>query len=146
MLPVIESRWDANEPAVLSMHRGNLISLNEQAAERGRNELRALLDLLTRRSRTVFLTTTELSDLYRQGWSLRQIGGRWLLRCRLGEAVRITLPFPVRHITAAASGSSGAGDIVVYDEPTGEIEISGGDYWITPGSAKTSTIEITTGV
>lgn len=68
-----------NSPAVIQPHRNNYCVYPENAVENRLAELNRLLEMLCRRG-VYFLTSAELGDLYRQGWSERFIAGNTLIR------------------------------------------------------------------
>ena len=67
------------EPAVVQTHRANYTVLESEYADRRLAMLDSLLRKLSEKG-VHYLTSGELGDLYRQGWSTRKIGGRQLLR------------------------------------------------------------------
>lgn len=81
----IKRQWDSNEPAVLNMHRVNLVCFNKSLQERGWQNFEALLQAMQSMGNVRFLTSSEAGDIYRQGWSARKTGDRLLLRV-LGPA------------------------------------------------------------
>ena len=64
---------ELHEPIIISSHRKNYC---EYDTARKENNFKRLDDLLTALDKmdAVYLTSTELGDLYRQGWSLRSNG------------------------------------------------------------------------
>ena len=72
---VIEKVWTVyREPAVVSTHRENYCSFDSGHVEACLERLDRLLAWLAGRG-AYFLTSAELGDLYRRGWSERRIGG-----------------------------------------------------------------------
>jgi hypothetical protein len=127
VLPVIRSRWAEGEPAVVSTHRANYVSLDAVRAETGFTELSALLQSL-HDCGARFLTTAEVSDLYRQGWSLREFGGTKILRRWSPEAEPVRLPCSVTGATAIPDGreylAMADGACVVLDLPAGDYRLT----------------------
>ena len=68
-----------NEPSIISTHRINYASLDEEMIERRLNELEKLLCGLTKMN-VNFLTTGEISQIYRYGWSVRHAGNKTVIR------------------------------------------------------------------
>jgi hypothetical protein len=77
-----------NEPTIISTHRINYVSLDEEMIEKRYSELEKLLQGLSQMKMN-FLTTVEVSQLYRQGWSARKSGDKTILR-KWHEDARIT--------------------------------------------------------
>lgn len=67
------------EPSIVQTHRANYAVIGAGCSERRLGMLNLLLDKLTRKG-VYYLTSGELGDLYRQGWSIRRTGGKTLLR------------------------------------------------------------------
>ena len=67
------------EPAVVQTHRANYTVFSAEHANRCLDMLNSLLSKLSAKG-VHYLTTGELGDLYRQGWSIRNVGGKQLLR------------------------------------------------------------------
>ncbi len=67
------------EPSIVSTHRINYVSLDKKMVEKRFSELGKLLDGLCKMG-VHFLTTSEVSQLYRQGWSVRKFGNKTILR------------------------------------------------------------------
>ena len=68
-----------DSPAVIQSHRANYCTYPFEAEAVRLNELDRLLGMLDRRG-VYFLTTPELGDLYRQGWSKRSLAGGTVIR------------------------------------------------------------------
>lgn len=75
----IEAVWARNEPAILSSHRLNFISWNDEFTSRGFEEMERLLAWLAQFGDVQFLSTAEVSSIYRDGTSVRTIGNRELI-------------------------------------------------------------------
>lgn len=124
---VIRARWLEGEPAMISTHRANYVSLDPQRIESGFRELRRLLESLTTATATRFLTTAEVADLYRRGWSLRACGRRRVLRIyadapapvRIEGAYEVALPLPEGQALPVVRD----GDWSVIEAPAGEYEL-----------------------
>lgn len=127
VLPVIRRRWSENEPALVSTHRVHYAALDPAIAARGRGELRRLLTTLADIPRIRFLTTTEVSDLYRRGWSLRTVGGGHILRKWDADADPIRLPFALDHVTSLPDGCEFGCQL---DGAEAIAELPEGDYWL----------------
>jgi hypothetical protein len=82
-----------NEPAVISTHRINYVSLNEQMVDMRYFELEKLLQGLCEMG-VCFLTTAEVSQMYRQGWSARPFGNKTILRKWHEDACITEVPMP----------------------------------------------------
>jgi hypothetical protein len=125
-LAVAQARWGEGEPAVISTHRLHYVSLAAGVVDRGLAQLAELLDGLTAAG-ACFLTSAELGDIYRQGWSLRAFGDRRLLR------VWSATHDPIRVAAAAAhvrSLTGGVGGTVLRDGQASVIEAPLGTYWL----------------
>ena len=68
-----------NEPAIISTHRINYVSFDNEMVEKRYFELEKLLNGLSK-MKINFLTTSEVGQLYRQGWSERKFGSKTILR------------------------------------------------------------------
>ena len=100
MIPVISNRLKVlNEPAIISTHRINYVSLNKELVELRCRELEKLLAALEGKG-AYFLTTGEVADLYRSGWSLRQFGKQAVLRKWVKDADPIMLQEQYKTLTA----------------------------------------------
>ncbi len=119
--PVVLRRWAEGEPAVISTHRSNYVSMNPKHDDAGYAKLDDLLGRLAARGAR-FLSTAEIGDLYRQGWSLRSDGAVKILRKWADDAEPIRLPAGVTSATALPSGRS----FTVGSD--GTVEIPPGDY------------------
>ena len=73
------------EPVVISTHRSNYCSSNPKQLTKGLKRLATVLAALEKRQ-VIFLTSGELGDLYRQGWSSRLYGEQLLYRRWFAEA------------------------------------------------------------
>ena len=80
-----------HEPAIISTHRVNYVSLDKEMAGRRHAELETLLAGLCKRG-VSFLTTAEVGQLYRQGWSERRFGDKRVIRKWCGDAEDAVLP------------------------------------------------------
>ena len=90
VLQTIERNFSVfKEPCVISTHRSNYCSLSQAENEKNIARLQCVLGSLQKRG-AIFLTTGELGDLYRQGWSCRRLGQEWLFRCWFAEAQKPT--------------------------------------------------------
>lgn len=67
------------DPAIIQPHRINYCVFPEDIAEKRLKELDRLLEMLSNRG-VYFLTTAELSDIYRQGYSKRKLSNGTVLR------------------------------------------------------------------
>ena len=61
--------WDNNEPAIISTHRGNYVSLFPEKSKEGRVKLKELLSLLSPH-KPVYLSSYEVAQRYKKGNSL----------------------------------------------------------------------------
>lgn len=96
----ITATWARNEPVIANNHRINYVNLDRNVVQKGYATLTAVLQWLTAQENVHFLTTTEVGDLYRRGYSLRQIGPRRVLR-QWSQATRpIRLAAPVQRISS----------------------------------------------
>jgi len=127
VLPVIRRRWAENEPALISTHRVHYAALDPEIPEQGRCELRTLLAALADIPGIRFLTTTEVSDLYRNGWSLRKIGDAHILRKWDADAAEIRLPLAASRATSLPDGREFRGRSdgmeTVFDLPEGDYRV-----------------------
>lgn len=126
VLPVIRRRWAANEPAVICTHRANYVSLNPAIPESGFRELASLLGALSRAGAR-FITSAELGDLYRNGWSVRRVGESRIVRKWSDDAGEIRLRPPVRSVTSLPDGKDmkavGDGSDIVLTLPLGDYRV-----------------------
>lgn len=124
---VIRARWAEGEPAVISTHRANYVSLDPALAEDGRRELERLLAALATAGAR-FLTSAEVGDLYRRGWSLRAVGARHVLRVWSEDAGEVRLPGRWRAARELPHGVEHAGhadaDATVFVLGVGEYTVS----------------------
>lgn len=81
-LRAIRACWDRQEPAIVSIHRVNLIAADSEQLR----EMDRLLELLDRVEGIRYLSTREVGDLYRNGWCLRDFGPDLLLRIWSSDA------------------------------------------------------------
>lgn len=127
VLDVIRARWSENEPAIISTHRANYVSLDPARAETGFAELRRLLRSLSADTPARFLTTAEVADIYRQGWSLRSCGDRRILRVYAEDPEPIRVPRPCDRaisLTGTAEFSAASdGQHVVLNPSPGEYAL-----------------------
>jgi len=125
---VIRTRWSEGEPAMISTHRANYVSLDSQRAEAGLQQLDSLLSMLSERTDARFLTSTEVGDLYRRGWSVRTIGQTRILRRWSEEADEIRLPAGESMVIALPDGREFAGtsdgDETVFELPPGDYALA----------------------
>lgn len=99
---VVESCWRRNEPVIVNTHRAGYVNFDAARAVAGRELLAELLAWLSAQERVRFLTTAEVGGLYRDGYSVREIGARRVLRqwsqpkreVRLAGAVERVVPLP----------------------------------------------------
>jgi len=95
--PIIQRLWAQGEPAVVSSHRIHYVSLRPENVDQGFARLEDLLGRLTAAGAR-FLTSAELGDLYRQGWSLRAVGPKQILRKWSEDSEPIRFPNNARHL------------------------------------------------
>lgn len=74
------------EPAVISTHRANYCGWNPGRQDASLERLHTVLTTLSRNG-AIFLTSGELADLYRQGWSCRRFNRQCLLRKWFDSAI-----------------------------------------------------------
>lgn len=80
VLTVVKRNIDKfSEPSIISTHRINYVSLDDEIMERRLSELEKLLHRLSEMS-VHFLATSEVAQLYRRGWSARKFGDKTILR------------------------------------------------------------------
>ena len=80
VLTVVKRNIDKfSEPSIISTHRINYVSLDDEMMERRLSELEKLLHRLSEMS-VHFLATSEVAQLYRRGWSARKFGDKTILR------------------------------------------------------------------
>jgi hypothetical protein len=123
----ISANWQRNEPAVINTHRGNYVSLDSEKAALGRQALRELLVWLMQQNGVRFLTTAEVGQLYRDGYSVRQVGKERLLRqwSRPRMTVRISEP-----VTRVVSLSTSCEQTLRRDGKDVVLEVAEGDYLV----------------
>lgn len=123
---VAEKRWKENEPAVISTHRVRYVSLRRDDAERGYAELEKLLMILVGKKDVCFLSTAEVSDLYRKGWSTRETSGGVILRNWSENSGDIILNGSFAEIRSLPDGGtipfrSHGSDQIVASPPLGDF-------------------------
>jgi len=124
---VIRARWSEGEPAVVSTHRANYVSLDPGFAEDGRRQLaRLLADLAAAGAR--FLTTAEVGDLYRRGWSLRAAGEQHILRFWSESGAQVRVPGTWAAARALPDGREHPGQAA---GAATEFRLPVGDYRLT---------------
>ncbi len=126
VLPVIRRRWAANQPAVLSTHRIHYVSHNAEAVDKGYAQLRQLLGALCDESAR-FLTTAEVGDIYRMGWSAKPVGGGLVVRKYADWAGEIPLSRPVHRVLALPDGQE---QQFTSDDEGAVLDLPLGDYWV----------------
>lgn len=90
--------WQRNEPVVVNTHRINYVGLDPQRCDEGYETLTALLNWLAAQERVRFLTTAELGQLYRDGYSIRQIGAQRLLRQWSQPVMTLEIPGSITRV------------------------------------------------
>jgi hypothetical protein len=100
----LEGAMARGELAVLSIHRVQLVSMDESVAAAGRRQLGHLLRLLGESGGVRFLVDDEVAQLRRQGWSVIQRGGLTVYRNWTDEDR--TLPAPDGTVRFVRAGSS----------------------------------------
>lgn len=98
------------EPSVIQLHRGHICSPDEESSRIRLNELNKLLGELARR-KVFFLTSGELGELYRRGWSERKTASGTILRkwsmCKLDRDPGEVLALPSMRKTSLTAQSIG---------------------------------------
>lgn len=98
------------EPSVIQLHRGHICSLDEESSRIRLNELDKLLKEFARR-KVFFLSSGELGELYRRGWSERKVVDGTILRkwaiCKLDRDLGEVLELPTMKKTTIAEQSVG---------------------------------------
>lgn len=92
----IEEAWAKGEPAIVGAHRANYVSLDPVAGSEGYGQLERLLSALTKEHPDlVFLTSWEVGQLYRKGWSCVRYGSDLICRNYSDTECEMTWPFEV---------------------------------------------------
>lgn len=99
----LEEAMDEGEPAVLSIHRVQLVSRDAAVARAGRAQLAEVIRLLEDRGGVRFLVDLEVEQLHDRGWSAIQRGGLVVLRNWTDEARVIAAPDGTEHLVGARS-------------------------------------------
>ncbi|MHC4872213.1 MAG: hypothetical protein ACYTFY_10245 [Planctomycetota bacterium] len=129
VLKAIKNTWTLNEPAIVSTHRKQYVSLNKDNTDKGYANLETLLTDLSAEDGIRYLSTAEVSDLYRQGWSARQAAKGVLVRKWSDSAEEIRLYGDDKQSACSLSDGktyssvSDKGDII-FDLPLGDYLIS----------------------
>lgn len=126
---VIRTRWSEGEPAVISTHRANYVSFEPERAQTGRIELSRLLRRLTEADGVRFLTSAELGDIFRQGWSRREVAGGAILRVWAEQPDEIRVSGAGLSVRALPEGPAYAG---IADGADTVFELPPGDYLLCP--------------
>ena len=118
LMKVIERNFKVyGEPAVISTHRSAYVSHDPEMEAVRLRELENLLALLEKRG-VLFLTTSELGSLYRNGWSLRSFGTRKIFRkwseCEVPPGCGTALELPAMK------------EVVIREKSLGNYLIPGG--------------------
>jgi hypothetical protein len=100
VLRVSKKRWEENEPAIISTHRIHYASLNKERMNKSLAELKKLLSGFVMVKGVHFLTSAELGSIYRNGWSIRQIGKRRILRKWSSNSPEIRIKGKINSITS----------------------------------------------
>lgn len=110
MNTVITNLKKRHEPGIISTHRANYVSFLPEVSEIRYEQLDKLLGALSAYG-VYFLTSGELGDLYRQGYSTRCVGEKTLLRkwniCPLGLKVHEAFELPSMKKVAINANSQG---------------------------------------
>lgn len=121
VLNTVERVWNFHrEPAVISTHRCNYCSLDPGYKAGNLKRLAAVLEALCRRG-ALFLTSGELGDLYRQGWSERKIGNKVLYRKWFDDAGISRMP-PGNHLLASKPVPPGQQDHQKFNQGKNDEE------------------------
>lgn len=124
---VIHSCWNGNEPVVTNTHRSNYVSLDPVKSNAGRELLRQLLAWISAQENVRYLTTSELGQLYRDGYSVRQMGTQRLVRQWSQPSMTVRLSEPVERVVSLPSGRE---QTFSRDENNIVIELNEGDYLV----------------
>jgi hypothetical protein len=119
--------WERGEPVVINTHRGNYVNLDAAQAEQGRGVLAALLQWLAAQDGVRFLTTAELGQLYRDGYSLRAIGAGRVLRQWSQPQQTVRIPGPVARVSSLPSGHE---QKFCRDGEDIVLKLEAGDYFV----------------
>jgi hypothetical protein len=119
--------WQRGEPVVINTHRSKYVNLDEEQAARGYGVLSELLKWLAAQDGVRFLTTAELGQLYRDGYSVRSVGAGRVLR-QWSQPVRmLRIPGPVARVVSLPAGHEQTlcrdGDEII-------LELELGDYLV----------------
>jgi hypothetical protein len=101
---VILANWQRNEPVITNNHRINYVNLEPEKAATGRRVLSELLRWLCEQEGVRFLTTREVGQLYRDGYSVRQIGAEKLVRQWSQPVMEVRISGPVARVVSLPSG------------------------------------------
>lgn len=127
VVPAIRACWARHEPAIISSHRDVYVSLDEERVENGFDKLKGLLSALTQEESVRFLTSAEVSDIYRRGWSLRRVGAYYVLRQYTGETQEMMLPGSISRISALPAGFNLS--LIRHDDRT-VVNLPSGDFLV----------------
>ncbi len=137
----IQQQWDSNEPAILNTHRVNWVHHDPELEQRGWQNLQGLLEAMAQLGGVRFLTSGEVGDIYRQGWSVRKIGGKLLLRV-LGKT-RASLPL---HRAPGKTVSLTGGKISeFYQRDAWHFQATPGDYLLSVSTRDSNNPDIAHG-
>lgn len=104
----MESAFREGAPAVLSIHRVQLVSESDSIAEAGRRQLAEVIHLLEESGGARYLVDAEVEQLARRGWSVVRRGDWTVCRNWTDEPVTVELPGQARvTIPARTSVTSG---------------------------------------
>jgi hypothetical protein len=123
---VITSCWRRNEPVIANNHRINYVNLEPAKAARGLRVLAELLAWVAGQDNVRFLTSSEVGQLYRDGYSIRQIGNKRVIRQWAQPKMTVKIPGPVHQIASLPDGR----EIKFCDDANGVVaDLDEGDYW-----------------
>lgn len=89
----IQEAWARGEPAVVTTHRINYVSLDPEQERQGYTQLERLLNTLhSEHPEVVFLTSWEVGQLYRKGWSSVRYGQDIVCRNYSGGKCELSAP------------------------------------------------------
>jgi len=89
----IQEAWAKGEPAIVGTHRINYVSLDPEQERQGYLQLEQLLSTLQKEHPdVVYLTSSEVGQLYRQGWSCVRYGDNIVCRNYSGGQCEISAP------------------------------------------------------
>lgn len=124
---VVKACWQRNEPVIANNHRMNYVNLDPTKAIAGRLFLSQLLMWIAGQDDVRFLTSSEVSQLYRDGFSVRQIGNKRLVRQWSQPVMTVKIPGSVSHIVSLPGGKEQTfrhdGNHVIF-------ELREGDYLV----------------